>query len=305
MLIVTSSTPSQGTILWTDCHDSVVKTIAWSPDSTRIAFGGGKTISVLEVLSQKRVVAYQEHPIVFTLSWSSNGKQIVSGGDDDKIHIWDAASGTMLVTYRGYTRCVAWSPDGTCIAAGSKIGNKAELRVYDVITGKYASIGRWNSNWFAGWLMDVAAIDWAPDGASIASCDWSNTIQIRDAKNGNILVECTCPAKSKTVKWSPDSKRIASIHFDNTIRIWDVDAGTTLNIFDKHTTFPQALAWSPDGTQVVSGDHRDVLIWDVGTGDKLFWSICSNGVSALAWAPDGKYIASGSFDGEVKVWQAN
>ncbi len=303
MSLIRTSSSSQGTVLWNSLHHSVVNIIAWSPDSTRIAFGGGNTINVLEVPSQKTIVAYhQEYPSVYTFSWSPDGKQIVSIGYD-KIHRWDAASGAMLAIYQGYARRVAWSPDGTCIAAGSKTAvNKAELGIYDVATGKYTSIGRWNIGWP---LVGVASIDWSPDGAFIASCDWSNTITIRDAKNGDILVEYTCPTKSKTAKWSPDGNRVASIHNDNTIHIWDAHTGKTLEIFDWHTTFPQALAWSPDGTQMVSGDHQDIFIWDTDTGWTLFEAIVPNGVSALAWAPDGKYIASGSSDKKISIWQAN
>src|SRR5271157_2201030 len=65
-----------------------------------------------------------------------------------------------------------------------------------------------------------------------------------------------------------------------------------------------AVAWSPDGTRIASGEHDStVQIWDTRTGKRLLtYQGHSNQVLALAWSPDGTRIASGSFDNTVQVW---
>ena len=81
-----------------------------------------------------------------------------------------------------------------------------------------------------------------------------------------------------SVSWSPDGTRIVSGSYDNTLRIWDAASGESLqtlgpdegiarflNFFNQ--TSIHAVAWSPDGTRIVSGsDDNTLRIWDASTG---------------------------------------
>jgi serine/threonine protein kinase len=83
--------------------------------------------------------------------------------------------------------------------------------------------------------------------------------------------------------------------------------GTPLFTF-HHFRLVLALAWSPDGTCIVSGTANSAIhVWDATSGCHLFthrepfktyaWT------SSLAWSPDGEYIACGSDDKQVRIWQ--
>ncbi len=58
-----------------------------------------------------------------------------------------------------------------------------------------------------------------------------------------------------------------------------------------------ALAWSPDGTRIVSTnlvDEREdgtVQIWDARTGQSLLQYTALKSLNAVAWSPNGRYIA--------------
>jgi serine/threonine protein kinase len=82
----------------------------------------------------------------------------------------------------------------------------------------------------------------------------------------------------------------------------------TLLFTCNHYRLVLTLAWSPDGTSIVSGTANNALhVWNATTGCHLFayrdpfkiytWA------SSLAWSPDGEYIAYGSDDRTVRVWQ--
>src|SRR6266568_3381985 len=84
-------------------------------------------------------------------------------------------------------------------------------------------------------------------------------------------------------------------------------AGTLLSTCNHHRLV-LALAWSPDGTYIVSSTANSALhVINASTGAQLFtyrdpfrtytWT------SFLAWSPGGEYIASGSDDKTVQVWQ--
>jgi serine/threonine protein kinase len=69
-------------------------------------------------------------------------------------------------------------------------------------------------------------------------------------------------------------------------------------IYRGHSSPVSALAWSPDGTRIVSADHHErIHIWEATSG-----MICSidghtagpGPVGDIAWSPDGKSIAFGN-----------
>ncbi|MCK1385678.1 hypothetical protein IVB31_15600 [Bradyrhizobium sp. 21] len=58
-------------------------------------------------------------------AYSPDGQTIVSGGKDDTVKIWDAATGQELRTLRGHSDAVlsvAFSPNGRIVASGSRDG---------------------------------------------------------------------------------------------------------------------------------------------------------------------------------------
>lgn len=82
----------------------------------------------------------------------------------------------------------------------------------------------------------------------------------------------------------------------------------TLLFTCHHYRLVLALAWSRDGTYIVSSTANSAIhIWDATTGCHMFtyrdplktyaWT------SSVAWSPGGEYIACGNDDKVVRVWQ--
>jgi eukaryotic-like serine/threonine-protein kinase len=69
-------------------------------------------------------------------------------------------------------------------------------------------------------------------------------------------------------------------------------------IYHGHASSVSALAWSPDGTRIISTDHHERMhIWEAMTG--VAHSVDSHTgspgpVGSIAWSPDGKHIAFGN-----------
>ncbi|MHC5543300.1 WD40 repeat domain-containing protein, partial [Singulisphaera rosea] len=59
---------------------------------------------------------------VYTIAWSPDGKTLVTGGFDNTVRLWDAATRKELKKFEGHTNLVltvAPSPDGKRILSGS------------------------------------------------------------------------------------------------------------------------------------------------------------------------------------------
>ncbi|MFM7737929.1 MAG: WD40 repeat domain-containing protein, partial [Planctomycetota bacterium] len=73
-----------------------------------------------------------------------------------------------------------------------------------------------------------------------------------------------------------------------------------------HEERVQSVAFSPDGTRIVSGSGDSTLkLWDAASGEELkTLSGHTDGVGSVAFSPDGTRIVSGSLDTTLKLWDA-
>src|SRR5262249_32319556 len=95
---------------------------------------------------------------------------------------------------------------------------------------------------------------------------------------------------------------------DPSIHLWDVrqPRPRLLSRLRGHDVFVTALAYSPSGTRLVSGDTNGaVLIWDLEKQERLFaLEAHAEAVRAAAFTGDGKKVLTGGGDGSVIVWDA-
>ncbi|KAI0052957.1 WD40 repeat-like protein [Auriscalpium vulgare] len=72
-----------------------------------------------------------------------------------------------------------------------------------------------------------------------------------------------------------------------------------------HNGVVLAVAFSPDGTRVVSGSRDETIrIWDARSGEAVSGPFTghTSSVWSVAFSPDGTHIVSGSGDGTIRIW---
>jgi WD40 repeat protein len=150
----------------------------------------------------------------------------------------------------------------------------------------------------------VSSVAFSPDGTTIASGSWDNSVRVWDAATGRLLRQLNGHKNSVTsVAFSPDGTTIASGSYDEWVRVWDIVTGRQLRQLGGHKNFVTSVAFSPDGTIITSGSgDKSVRVWDAATGKQLRQLDHKEMVTSVAFSPDGITIASGSRGESVRVW---
>ncbi|KAG8730084.1 hypothetical protein FRC10_003140, partial [Ceratobasidium sp. 414] len=203
------------------------------------------------------------------IAFSPDGKQIAAGSDDTTVRIWDPFSGRVIGTpLEGHTGPV-------CFVAYSHDGKHIAssstdktIRVWDAHTGQSSGPP------IEGHTGAVFSFVYSQrDSNVIISASEDNTIRYWNVDTGRMRGEPSIgPAESiYTFARSPDHSRQATGYRDGTIRIWDAQAGTIRNeLFQGHTGAIYSVAYSPGNSRIVSGsgDHS-IRIWNADTGEAV------------------------------------
>ena len=76
-------------------------------------------------------------------------------------------------------------------------------------------------------------------------------------------------------------------------------------IFGGHSGSISSVAWSPDGTHILTGaDDSIARVWDARTGQTTLELTHRLRVTAVAWSPDSAHILTATIDGTARVWDA-
>ena len=84
----------------------------------------------LRTLSNRRQLFGKHDARVKSVSFSPDGKRVISAGDDKMIAVWDVASRKLVTRIGLHTApvyAVAWSPDGKLVISG---GADHSVRLY-------------------------------------------------------------------------------------------------------------------------------------------------------------------------------
>jgi eukaryotic-like serine/threonine-protein kinase len=297
-------------------HSSYVNSVAWSPDSKRIASASSDhTAQVWDASNGGHVLTYRGHSAdVLTLAWSPGGQYIATGSLDTTVQVWNPLNGATLYTYRGHSDAIfdlAWSPDGKRIASVSSDGT---VQIWDALTGQRV-VTYTGSSTLRGGIAASNAVAWSPDGQFLALGGPGSAMLINPATATVIGYYGPHGGDSYAAAFSPDSNYLAVGRDDTTVEIWDIATNTNVYTYSGHTGNIFTLAWSPDGKRIASGGaDATVQVWDALTGSHeytyrghldFYWGHFTSDqeVDTVAWSPDGKHIASGGTDDTVQVWQ--
>ncbi len=151
----------------------------------------------------------------------------------------------------------------------------------------------------------MSSVAFSPDGKTLASGSWDNTIKLWEVATGHELRALTGHSSYVTsVAFSPNGKILASGSWDKTIRFWNVVNGDELRLLEGHSGSVTAVAFSPDSKMLASASwDNTVKVWNVANGQEVHsFAGHTNYVNSVAFSPDGQTLVSCSSDKTIRLW---
>ncbi|KAG2338323.1 hypothetical protein BDR05DRAFT_705075 [Suillus weaverae] len=227
-------------------------------------------------------------------------RRMITGSKDNTLRLWDLKTGVLLKKMEGHRSSVwglAVSQDGQFIASG---GFSGEVIVWHGETGESLTRPiKAHSNWIS--------LDFSP-GPVLATGSYDNTTKLWNTKTwqlqGNPI---ECGGYVYCVRYSPSGEFLAIATRDK-IQIYKADTRERVASFKAHTKFNCSLAWTPNGTRLLTGgDNSDPTIreWNALTWQQVSdpWTGHSEYINAIAVNPAGTLVASASQDNHVHLWR--
>ena len=247
-------------------------------------------------------------------SWSSDGKRIVYGSDDDNSYIINTDGSNVEKIKRNFTipeplvGGYVVSPDGNKIAFFARTFDYTSPGV--IYVADFDGLTVTNPRF----LCKGSGPVWSPDGSRIAfsykynpsSMRVKGNIYVIDSDGSNQVSLTMNSGDNSSPSWSPDGSKIAfysmnqDAHIDY-IYIMNSDGSNTVKLTESspdYSSWPNDPSWSPDGHKIAflqfsrkSPEALGELTSSIylinvdGTNKTLMFDCSPNLCSDITWAP--------------------
>jgi RNA polymerase sigma factor (sigma-70 family) len=290
-------------IVWDAAAGKVLHRLGGHKDVTAVAFApnDGATLASADGDGKVRLWDVAAGMLLRTLqapaealAFDPAGKTLATAGGGC-VRLWDVGSGKELRQLKADGEDlydVAFSPDGTVLAAAGRAG---KIRLWDAATGK--ALRSWDAPAAFG-----SCLAFAPDGKTLATAGGS-CIRLWDPNSGEEMHPATGHTGClRSVQFAADGKTLLSTAMDGKLLAWDLATGRDRALPLAKVT--GAAAPSADGTLLAQQVYGDafVRVWDTATGKETAALKVGAGHNASPrFSPDATRLATSSADG-VRVW---
>jgi WD40 repeat protein/tetratricopeptide (TPR) repeat protein len=231
--------------------------------------------------------------MVWSASYSPDGKTIVTASLDKTARVWDLR-GNLITELKGHQDRVwsaSYSPDGRTIVTAS---SDRTARVWDLKGNLITEL--------KGHQDRVSNASYSPDGKAIVTASDDKTARVWDLK-GNLITELKGHQDwVLSASYSPDGRTILTASKDKTARVWDL-RGNLLTELKGHKDWVNGASYSPDGKYIVTASSDNTArVWDLKGNLIIELKGHQNWVLSASYSPDGKYIVTASRDKTARVW---
>src|SRR5256884_2788763 len=229
---------------------------------------------------------------VRALAISSDGQSAISGSFDSTAIRWSLtrnAAEQVLRFHADAVNAVVLLRDGRTATAGP------DGRIAIWTTGKAEPDAV-----LEGHTAPIAALAASPDGATLASASWDQTVRLWPLAGGAARVLEGHAQNVNGVAFAPDGRTLVSVSYDQSLRIWPLSGSSSPTIVAMPSPL-NAVTVGGDG-EIVAGGADGKLYFLSGAGGAAGEIAAGpKPVISIAISPDGALLAAAGIGGSVAV----
>ena len=300
-----------------------------------IAVGSAPSdIIILDAITgSQRAILSGHTDEVNCLTFSADGRSLVSGSDDRTVKLWDIQTGGAVKTFHGHTAQV-WSTsisaDCTRIASGSA---DSTVYLWDIQTGvslctikqqhpvEHVSFSPMDPQHLISisggkvWWWDVdghqippiydgSSISFSPDHTQFILCN-GTVVTVQNSDSGTIVAEFhVAGPNAKDCCFSPDGRLVAAAAW-NTAYVWDITSPDPhlVETFFGPTDGISSLVFSSPFS-LISASEESVRFWQLSalSADQAITDPESPPIRSVSLQARAGIAISSDQDGVVKTW---
>ena len=279
---------------WGTCSRTVLvpsSPLAISFWNNTIAVGlSSGNIIILDAISGSRAGVFSGHSVwVWSVTFSSDGVFLASGGFDCTVKLWDTQTGGIIRTFSGHkdwVRSVSISADSTMIVSGS---TDETIRLWNIQTGECCHVIEQQA--------EVLQISFLATDSKKLIAGSRDKVQQWDINGHKIGPEYTG-------SFSLDGTQFALCN-ESIVTVQNTESRAIAARFHVENSFFNHGCFSPDGGLIAASIDRTVYVWDIASPDPHLIETFighTNKISALKFSSPSTLI-SASEDNSVKFWQ--
>ena len=264
-----------------------VRSVSWNKKGEFATTGDDMTVRIWSKVGSLLASSRGHTGRVFVVSWNSLGNKIVSAGWDQMVRVWDLSSDKTQV-FEGHDP-VAWNSVDDLIALSQD---------KDIALG---TIGE-SPQILRGHERVILGLTWNSAGSKLASSDGSGAIRIwnRDGSAGPTMQSEPSPI---ALKWNPTQSILAVGGLSNgNIQLWNSN-GQLQSTWTAHSKAIFALAWSPEGDQILStSEDQTIRLWKIDGTSAGALRGSQSAATSVDWDSTSQRIVTVHTDGTIQIW---
>lgn len=280
-------------------------------DSAETLAAIGSLVTVFEDNPYLDTYLYAHDAPLTSVIYHPNELLMVTGAEDGSISVWDMEDLTITHQISEHNSDV-WDmdfhPDGDQFAVAFEDG------AIELYTADGTELLERIENAHEG---IITSLNYSSTGEQFITTSYDSNAKLWDAETLEPRLLAIDDTETTHIDWildsvfSPTGEQVALMTWDNVVQIWDVASGTL--VFDPillpvvGSNFSVAIAWSPDGRSILTGDVLGTIRFVDATSGTLIDFVLSrhrDHIREIVYSPDGTFFASVSHDGTTILWNA-
>ena len=279
-----------------------VLALARSPRAPLLALPGLAQVLLLDGALQTRGVLPCELPRIGAIGFSSDGSLLaIAGGEagrNGKALVYDVKSGAVTGTFgkeRDVPLAVAIHRGRGLIALG---GSSKRARVYALGDGSEVLDGKHDDF--------VLALEFSPDGSTLAAADRSGVILLWETDGGRIAQTLRLPkGAANAVAFHRQGRMLAVAAGDGTVRMFSVQDGKEQWQKNAHLGEALALAFGPNNRLATGGTDGRIAVFDLDGKAVARSEPGGDQVQAIAFGVDDNIVIGGDAQGRLQYFDTS